>query len=47
MGGRDHQRNVDLAFKKPDLITLTKSATGAEEKMDNMVEKETGMVEEP
>jgi len=46
-GSWDRQRNIDLAFKKLDLRNLTKSATSAEEKMENMVETETGMVEEP
>ncbi len=29
VGGRDHQRNVYLAFKKPNLRIMTKTATNA------------------
>jgi hypothetical protein len=29
VGGKDHRRNADLAFEKPNLRTLTKPATNA------------------
>jgi hypothetical protein len=45
VGGRDHRRNIDLAFKKPDLRTLIKSATHTGKKTANEEENETSTVE--
>jgi hypothetical protein len=43
VGGRDHQRNVYLAFKKPNLRTLRKSATNIGSTAANV----NGTVEKP
>jgi hypothetical protein len=45
VGGKDHRRNVDLASKKPDLRTSTKTATKAGKSTKNMVEGDTDTVE--
>jgi hypothetical protein len=43
MRGKDHRRNVDLAFKKSDLKTLTKPATNTGRRAANM----NSVVEKP
>jgi hypothetical protein len=47
VGGMDHRRNVDLAFKKSYLRTWIKPAIHAGKKMANKEESETGIVEQP
>jgi hypothetical protein len=41
------RKNVDLASKKLDLRTWTKTATDAGKPIENMVEEDTGTVEKP
>jgi hypothetical protein len=41
--GRDHQKNVNLAFKKPDLRILTKPATNTRRTAVNI----NGVVQKP
>jgi hypothetical protein len=43
VGGKNHWRNVDLTFKKPNLRTTTKLATNARRTAANV----NGAVEKP
>jgi hypothetical protein len=43
LGGMDHMRNIDFAFKKLDLKTLTKPATNAGRTAANV----NGTIEKP
>jgi hypothetical protein len=45
--GRDHQRNIDLAFKKSGLRTLTKLSTNVRKTTTKVKEEEIGAVEKP